>query len=201
MNSLKIRIFSIAVVIFSFGWISAMAQSPVTKSGPNGIFVYFGKKIPITFQYKLERKATSENARWAEIYRTSQPDLSYQMIVGKLLNAGSKSAIFTLPDSLTVNRFIHLLKGKQTTDSVYIFNGQPAYIETMGTGFYDTSVKAKLDYEYRVSEIDRQGTVLKATEIKADPLPGKANFKKPELTGATSTSKSEVLHFSLNGEN
>jgi fibronectin type 3 domain-containing protein len=200
MNSLKNRIFGTMVVIFSLGCFSIVAQTPITKSGPNGIFVYFGKKIPITFQYKLERKEATETS-WEEIYRTSQPDLNYQMTVGKLLQAGSKSASFTIPDSLTTSRFLHLLKGKQTTDSVYLFNGLPAYIETMGTGFYDVSAIKGTPYVYRVSEINRQGYVLKATEIKADPFPGKADLNKPEFTGCTTTSKSAVLKFTLNGKN
>jgi hypothetical protein len=154
MNSLKNKIISITVIIFSFGWFFAEAQAPVSKPGPNGIFVYFGKNIPLSFQYKLERKTTLENTRWEEIYRTSKPVLNYQEIVGKLIQAGSKSAAFTLPDSLTIERFIRLQRGKRTTDSVYLFNGQPCFIETMGTGFYDVSATARKLYEYRVSEID-----------------------------------------------
>ena len=200
MNSIKNRIFSLVMILFSLGWFTTFAQDPYSKPGPNGIFINFGKKIPLSFQYKLERKSTAENAPWDEIYQTIKPDLNRPVILGKLLNAGSKSPVFTLPDSLTVSRFIRLLRGKQTTDSMYIFNGQPSYIETMGTGFYDVSATSGTVYEYRVSEIDSRGAILKTTVIKAEPFPGKANLKKPEFVEYKTTSKSLVLNFALNGE-
>jgi len=201
MKSFKNRILCISVVIFTLGWFSSMAQQPIAQPGPNGIFVYFGKNIPLNFQYKLERKASEVEAKWEEIHRTIPLNLNYQVVVGKLLQAGSKNAAFTLPDSITVDRFIRLLRGKQTTDSVYIYNGQLSYIETMGTGYYDASAKPKTVYEYRISEIDKEGSPTKSTIIKADAFPGKTNFEKPVFKEYTSTSKSVVLNFTLNGKN
>jgi len=195
MKSFKNRILCISVVILTLGWFSSAAQQPIAQPGPNGIFVYFGKNIPLTFQYKLERKASEVEAKWEEIYRTLPLNMNYQVVVGKLLQAGSKNAAFTLPDSITVDRFIRLLRGKQTTDSVYIYNGQLSYIETMGTGYYDASVNPKTVYEYRISEIDNKGNALKSTIIKADPFPGKTNFEKPVFKYIDPDCKSNKIFF------
>ncbi len=176
-------------------------QSPKAGPGPDGIFIYFGKNLPLNFQYKLERKVSGSEMKWEEIYRTPPPDLNYQVVLGKLLQSGSKNPSFSHPDSATIAQFIEVLRGKQTTDSVYLFNGHPAYLETMGTGFYDILAKPGTAYEYRVSQIDHKGAALKTTNLKADPYPWKPEFEKPVFLKHTATSKSIVMNFLLNGQN
>jgi fibronectin type 3 domain-containing protein len=200
MKALQYKLAGIITIILLFGSLQLNAQQPAAIPGPNGIFIYFGKNLPIGFQYKLERKTTATNADWEEIYRTVPFEWNYQVVVGKLVQSGSKTAAFTLPDSATINYFMTLVQGKRTTDSVFVFNGQVCYIETMGTGFYDVMCASGARYEYRVSEIDVKGNVLKASSFKADPYPGNADLDKPVFLKHTSTSKSLILEFVLKGK-
>jgi len=200
MKTIKFNLITVFVGLLLIT-LAANGQSPKAGPGPDGIFVYFGKNLPLNFQYKLERKASGSEMKWEEIYRTPPPDLNYRVVLGKLLQAGSKNSSFSLPDSVTIAHFIEVLRGKQTTDSVFIFNGHPAYIEVMGTGFYDISASPSSGYEYRVSEIDRKGTLLKTSTLKADPYPGKPDFRKPVFKEYTATSKSLVMKFLINGTN
>jgi len=117
LKSAKIKLYGvkslvILTVLLFIGGTNLLAQQPVAAPGPNGNFVFFGRNIPVGFQYKLERKpATSDNG-WKEIYHTNTFTLNYQTVVDRLLQAGSKSPVFEMPDSSTISRFISLLKGK-----------------------------------------------------------------------------------------
>ncbi|HNW50353.1 MAG TPA: hypothetical protein PKH79_04670 [Prolixibacteraceae bacterium] len=206
LKSAKIKLYGvkslvILTVLLFIGGTNLLAQQPVAAPGPNGNFVFFGRNIPVGFQYKLERKPATSDTEWKEIYRTNAFTLNYQSVVDRLLQAGSKSPVFEMPDSSTISRFISLLKGKRTTDSVYIFNSQPCYIEVMGTGFFDVTATPEIGYEYRVSEINKKGDVLKSVDIKANPFPGKVNFGKPVFKEYQLTSKSIILRFTLKEEN
>jgi fibronectin type 3 domain-containing protein len=201
MNKYKNTIAGLAIaalLIFSAG---AWAQNSAAMPGPDGIFVWFGRTLPISFQYKLERKTDTNESAWEEIYRTGTIDYSYAAITSLLLQTGSKSAVFNMPDSITIARFITLLSGKQSSDSVYIFNGQPAYIEAMGTGFYDNTALPGIKYEYRISIVDKKNIPGKSSVIKADPYPGKANLAKPVFKEYLTTSGSLVIYFNLDEKN
>ncbi|MDA3880504.1 MAG: hypothetical protein PF436_08955 [Prolixibacteraceae bacterium] len=200
MNLKTPKIVSLALVILSMSILSVKAQTPETKAGPNGIYIFFGNKIPINFQYKLDRKP-GESDKWEEIYRTPMHDLNFQTVLGKLLQAGAKLSTFTIPDTLTIDRFIALQKGRLTIDSVYIFNALPAYIEAMGTGFYDVTIAPEKNYDYRISEVDRKGVALKSDIVSAEPFPGTVNFDKPEFKNYAVNSRSLVLNFILKGTN
>ena len=201
MKNIKYLIITLAVFAIMLLSTFAIAQNSAATPGPNGIFVWFGRTLPINYQYKLERQLDSGNSNWEEIHRTEVLDLNYSSMAGRLLQAGAKNSVFSMPDSTTINHFIGLLRGKQTSDSIFIFNGQMAYIETMGTGFYDVSAAPEKKYEYRISMVDKMNSVIKSSIVKADPYPGKVVLNKPVFKEYLSTSKNVALYFTLNGKN
>lgn len=193
MKALMQRILIIPLLLIQ---INVWSQYTGCKSGPNGIFVYFGRDLPIDFQYKLERSNANSN-EWIEIMRTGNTDYQFSAVYSKLLQASAKNSAFAIPDSSEVEYFIKLLKGKKRIDSVYVYNGLPAFIEAMGTGFYDISVKAGEMYDYRISEMNKKGDVMKAHVVKADKVPGQTQIEKPLLVDSQTSDNKLVFNYAF----
>jgi hypothetical protein len=158
--------------------LSVSAQYPAAAPGKDGIFILFDKKLPIGFSYKLERKVADEKLTWQIIHTASLPKLSKSEIYNQLLSVNSKMPFYPVPDSVTIQKFINLVKGKKTTDSIYVYNAYPPYLEVLGTGFFDNSIPANKKFEYRVSKIDKGGKEFESAVVKAISYPGeKKNFK------------------------
>ncbi len=151
------------------------AQYPVAAPGKDGIFVLFDRKIPSGFSYKLDRKVAASNEDWKTIHSSSNPVLSTKEIYNRLVSVNTKMPFYPVPDSAAIQKFINIAKGKHTTDSIYVFNAFPPYLEVLGTGFFDNDIAPGINYEYRVSKIEKTGKALETKLIKALSFPGKPN--------------------------
>ncbi len=149
----------------------SFAQYPAALPGKEGIFVYLSKNIPVGFNYKLERKASDENT-WKDIFTSSATSLSYNDVYNKLLSFNKKMPFYPVPDSTTLQRLITLTKGKKTTDSIWVFNAYPPYLELLGTGYFDNNALPGVKYEYRVSKTDSKGKILESSLTKEVSFPG-----------------------------
>jgi hypothetical protein len=177
-QNLKIKIFWITMMAIMLSTFSAIAQYPAAAPGKDGIFILFDRKLPIGFSYKLERKSVEDKAAWQIIHTVSMPKLSKSEIYNQLLSVNSKMPFYPIPDSVTIQKFINLVKGKKSTDSIYVYNAYPPYLEVLGTGYFDNSIPANKKYEYRVSKIDKSGKEFESAVVKAISYPGeKKNFK------------------------
>jgi hypothetical protein len=175
---LKIKIFWVTIIAIMLSAFSALAQYPASAPGKDGIFILFDRKLPIGFSYKLERKSVEDKTAWQIIHTSSLPKMSKGEIYNQLLTVNSKMPFYPIPDSVTIQKFINLVKGKKSTDSIYVYNAYPPYLEVMGTGYFDNSIPANKKFEYRVSKIDKSGKEFESAVVKAISYPGeKKNFR------------------------
>jgi len=168
----------VIILILMLSALTVSAQYPAAAPGKDGIFILFDRKLPIGFSYKLERKAVEEKSAWQIICTVTMPKLSKSDIYSELLAVNSKMPFYPIPDTVTIQKFINLVKGKKFTDSIYVYNAYPPYLEVLGTGYFDNSIAANKKFEYRVSKIDKSGKEFETDAIKAISYPGeKKNFK------------------------
>jgi len=176
--NIKQKTGQMIALILLFSAFSVSAQYPAAGPGSDGIFIEFDKQLPVGFSYKLERRVAEEKAVWQIIHTAAMPTLSTGEIYNRLVSVNTKMPFYPIPDSVSIQKFINLVKGKKTTDSIYVYNAYPPYLEVLGTGYYDNSIAANKKYEYRVSKMDKSGREFESFVIKAISYPGvKKNFK------------------------
>jgi hypothetical protein len=177
-QKININIHLLILLAIVLQVLSVSAQYPAAAPGKNGIFVLFDRNLPVGFSYKLERKTADGKEDWTSVCTASFPVLSSSEIYNRLLSVNSKMPFYPVPDSSTIQKFINLVRGKKTTDSIYVYNAFPPYLEVLGTGYFDNLANPGISYEYRVSKIDKTRKVVQFSLVKAISFPGeRKNFK------------------------
>ncbi len=176
--NIKYKTGPIIMLILLLSAYSVSAQYPAAGPGADGIFISFDKQLPVGFSYKLERRVAEEKAAWQIIHTSSMPTLSTGEIYNRMVYVNAKMPFYPIPDSVTIKKFIKLVKGRRTTDSIYVYNAYPPYLEVLGTGYYDNAIAANKKFEYRVSKMDKSGREFESNVLKAISYPGeKRNFR------------------------
>ncbi len=179
--------------------LKGLAQYPAALPGKEGIFVYFSKTLPAGFNYKLERKAYDEKNIWQDVYTSSTPSLDYIDVYNKLLSFNAKMPFYSVPDSVTLQKFISLVRGKKTIDSIWVFNAYPPYLELLGTGYFDNSTRPGVKYEYRVSKTDSKGKVLESSLTKVVSFPGERKDFRAVSYESTAWGEKINIRYNISG--
>jgi len=125
------------------------SQNLQTYVGKNGIFILFGKNIPINFNYQLERKIAA-STEWEPVTNITV-DRSAQSLLLRLRQAHRKNSFYEVPGDTVFKRFSKLMNRAVISDSLYEFNASPLMLETAGLGYFDTEVQANQTYQYRLT--------------------------------------------------
>ncbi len=138
----------------------ALAQQPdlTARPGSTGIFLDFGKELPKTFRYQLERRPAGAG-NWTIIAEPFFPRNADEF-GGRLANA-----IAQLPPSdvdqpappMVKARYQRLVNAR-TIDSLVFLAVLPHYKIAAGVGFWDTNVQPNTNYDYRLTRIGTSST-------------------------------------------
>ena len=170
MLKIKTLFILLNFVFFSY---NLLAQKVEALAGANGIFISFGKQLPKDFSYLLERRVEESNENWRIIYSSNFPK-DIASLKSLLFRINTKNPFYQLPDSSESAYFYKKISAYNSSDSISFYNGNPVFIEAMGSGYFDTGIKPGMKYEYRITKI---GVVNQKTDIqttKSVSFPGKA---------------------------
>lgn len=196
---LKSKISWLLIFIAIISVTGASAQYPAAIPGKEGIFVYFDNKLPVDFSYKLERKADDGKSDWQLINTSVLNNLNFKEVYNRLLAGNSKLPFYPIPDSTTLSRFINMVKGKKTIDSIYVFNAYPPYLEVIGTGYFDKSAKPFVKYIYRVSKLDKKEKLIESKQTGAASYPGSGKDFKATSYESTAWGNKINIRYKISG--
>lgn len=164
------------------------------RPGRNGIFVKFGKELPKTFAYQLERKE-KKGDQWKSLGVFASPKTLAQA-KSTLLSAVAKNLFYGVPGDSTISDFFGKLAKSLVFDSLYSYAASPLYLEAAGDGFFDTDASPGGKYEYRLTKTGGAPVVM-----SADAFPGKNPGYKTKTASVQATGGSIKLAWSFSKNN
>ena len=178
--------------------LSGIAQSLTAQPGQSGIYLSFGRQMPKTFRYRVERSPAGRNT-WEPLTEVVFPRVADEFM-GRL-----NEAIAQLPPShlhksdpdLTNQRF-QVLKRSATIDSLQSLMRMPPYQIAAGIGFWDNRVLPNTGYDYRLSQVSADGQRTAPTTVQNVQFPGRFSDVRLRIdtvhtTGAAVSLECEVV--------
>ncbi|WP_041258166.1 fibronectin type III domain-containing protein [Fibrella aestuarina] len=151
---------------------AALTGQFTAQPGVGGIFLSFGRELPKTFRYRLERSPAG-GAAYEPIAESVFPALP-EGFAGRLNEAIAQMppVYLTLPDRPIVDARYQVLRRHATADSLANLMVAPQYRIAAGLGHWDATAQPNLVYDYRLSRLNADGSTTPVGEIRGVSTPG-----------------------------
>jgi fibronectin type 3 domain-containing protein len=175
--------------------ISIYAQDFGAWAGSKGIFIKFGKVLPVNFEYVLERKISGEN-QWTAVGSFRIPASKPEML-SRIRLAVAKNPIFSMPDNHSVSFFWNKLSKSLVCDSLYFYAAGIIYLEASGVAYFDNNIKPSVGYTYRISRLQKGKPMGTPVEAQTLSFPGEKPVYSERFISATANGNSVMLSYSI----
>jgi hypothetical protein len=140
----------------------ACAQSFKSRSYKTGIYVFCGNELPKRFSYLVEKKMPNDTA-WKIVAELKAPK-SEADCRKAMLSLPPSIASFTNIQDREIKKLWQQIQSARTLDSLYAFGLDPRFQYAAGCVLLDENVPAHAIYQYRISKLERNGTITLVNE-------------------------------------
>jgi fibronectin type 3 domain-containing protein len=175
--------------------ISIYAQNFGAWAGSTGIFIKFGKELPVNFEYLLERRTSGEE-QWTAL-GTFRIPASKPELLSRMRMAIVKNPLFSMPDNNTISYIWDRLNKSSVSDSLYFYAGGIIYLEASGVAYFDNNIRPSVGYTYRISRIGKGKTIGTPVETQTLAYPGEKPVYSERFNSATASGHSVMLSYSV----
>ncbi|MEZ0610579.1 fibronectin type III domain-containing protein [Fibrella sp. WM1] len=145
---------------------AALTEQFTAQPGVGGIFLSFGRELPKTFRYRLERSPAG-GAAYEPIAEPAFPTLP-EGFAGRLNEAIAQMppVYLKLPDRAIVDARYQVLRRHATADSLANLMVTPQYRIAAGLGHWDATAQPNLLYDYRLSRLSADGSTTLVGDVR-----------------------------------
>ena len=196
-----IRIICSVILLAAFT-LPAESQNLITaRPGPNGIFLFMGKKIPsgkITRSYRIEKRI--EEGEWSFLTEVRTPS-STDIFIANVDKAKQLFPAQPLPSREKL-KLIHekaITLGNTDSLSGMILH-YPVRL-ALGLIYHDAAARNGKAFQYRVTEIDDKGISLPPVITDTITMPYHASYSEVALAETSRTDQSVMIKWMAAGNN